>query len=133
MSTTTASSVSPSVRTFSAYEHSTTYISNYECNDPEVKVADHTVINGSSTVVFLFKDLTDLIPCKGPLTQVLNVTNALNSVVGGMYDDTNKITCEYLVERVLVFLKNLVEDSKRAGVSLQSGSPAAAKLFVLSL
>lgn len=100
------------------------------CHNLEPEVNDR-VISGSTAIVSLFKDVADLLPREGPLCQVLKITRALNSVINQMQDDTNKSSCEYLVERVLGFLKNLVTDSKRVGTPLHDGTPAAAKLFVL--
>lgn len=131
MSATTASPVTFSTSTPLKYTNTSTFIADRGCDNKGLE--PDFIINGPSTVVTLFKDVADLIPHKGPLSKVLDLTKEFNRVVNEMYDDANKTSCESLVERILVFLKNLVEDSKLADLPLQDGSPAAAKLFVLLL
>lgn len=52
----------------------------------------------------------------------MDATKEFNRVVNEMHDGSDKTSCEYLVERVLVFLKNFVKNSKLADVPLQDGS-----------
>lgn len=93
-------------------------------------LSDH-VISGSLTIVTLFKDVSALIPHAGPLTQVMGVTKELISVINEMKD--NKDGCEYLVERVLLFVKNLIEEMTRMNVPLRDGTPTAARVYALAM
>jgi hypothetical protein len=93
-----------------------------------VEVTDH-IIGGSLTIVTLFKDVASLIPHAGPLSQILGVTRHLILVVNEMRSNRNG--CEELVQRVLLFMRNLVEDLSRANVPLQDGTPTAARLYAL--
>lgn len=128
--TTSPVASSKSSRPGAIYFNNTHHI---HCCDIELEPKVGDVVNGSPTVVTLFEDVTDLIPYVGPPYRVLEATKGLNRVVNEMPNNPNKTSCESLEERILLFLKNLVEDSERADVPLTEGSPAAAKLFVLSL
>ncbi|KAF7966867.1 hypothetical protein HWV62_36675, partial [Athelia sp. TMB] len=74
---------------------------------PHMSVQDH-LISGSSLILSLFKEVSELIPNAGPLSQVLGVTTRLFEIVDQI--KTNKEGCEHLVERILGFLKAIAEE-----------------------
>lgn len=85
------------------------------------------IISGSLTIVNLFKDVANLIPHAGPLSQILAVTAQIIGAIHEMQD--NKSSCEYLVERILKFLMNLAIEE--ANMPMQDGTSTAARLHVL--
>jgi hypothetical protein len=95
-----------------------------------VNIADQ-ILTGSLTIITLFKQVANLIPHAGPLSQVLGATKELIGVINEMGD--NKDDCEHLVERVLLFIKSLVEELSQMNVPLQDGTPTAARLYALLL
>jgi hypothetical protein len=88
-------------------------------------VKDH-VLSGSSTIISLFKDVSALIPHAGPLSQVLGITNQLIGIISQIRD--NKSACEFLVERILRFMKDLMEECARLKVPIGDGTPMEARL-----
>jgi hypothetical protein len=88
-------------------------------------VTDHA-LGASSTVVTLLKDVSALIPHAGPLSQVLDITNQLIGVINKIRD--NKDACEFLVERILRFMKSLMEECSRLNVPIGDGTPMEARL-----
>jgi hypothetical protein len=88
-------------------------------------VTDH-VLGASSTIVTLLKEVSDLIPNAGPLSQVLGITNQLFGIVNQIRD--NKDACEFLVERILRFMKDLMEECARLKVPIEDGTPMEARL-----
>ena len=105
---------------------------------PRAEYADYThmsfldhVIDASSTIVTLFKELSDLIPNAGPLSQVLGITGQLFEIVDQI--KTNKESCEFLVERILRFLKGIAEECRRLNKPIPAGSSTAARLDDLIL
>lgn len=94
-----------------------------------MNLTDH-ILGGSSTIIDLFKAVAGLVPHAGPVSQILGVTKELIGIVNEMRD--NKEDCEYLIERILVFMKGLVEESLRSKVPLREGTATVARLKVLS-
>jgi hypothetical protein len=90
-----------------------------------MNVTDH-VLGASSTVVTLLNDVSALIPHAGPLSQVLGITNQLIGIIGQIRD--NKDACEFLVERILRFMKGLMEECARLKVPIGYGTPMEARL-----
>jgi|ERR1700722_5619037 len=96
----------------------------------QMSLADH-ILSGSATIVGLFGQVCALIPSAGPLYQVLGVTKELIIVVNDMKD--NKDGCEHLIERILLFVKNLMEECSQLNLPIQYGTPTAARLYALAL
>jgi hypothetical protein len=94
-------------------------------NYARMDVTDH-IIGASSIIVTLLKEVSDLIPNAGPLSQVLGITKELIAIINQMRD--NKDACEFLVERVLRFLKDLMEECARLKVPIGDDTPMAARL-----
>jgi hypothetical protein len=90
-----------------------------------MNVTDHALV-ASSTVVTLLQDVSALIPNAGPLSEVLGVTNQLIGIIGQIRD--NKDACEFLVERILRFMKSLMEECARLKVPIGDGTPMEARL-----
>jgi len=88
-------------------------------------VTDH-VLGASSTVVTLLKEVSDLIPNAGPLSQVLGITDQLFRIIGQIRD--NKDACEFLVERILRFMKSLMKECARLKVPIGDGTPMEERL-----
>jgi hypothetical protein len=84
---------------------------------------DHTnmgtgqLLTGSSTIVILFNEVANLIPHAGLLLGLLGAAKELIIVINEIRD--NKDDYEYLVERVLCFIKHLSKESTQMNVSLQ--------------
>ena len=102
----------------------------HNSTDPRAEYADYThmsfldhATDASSTIVTLFKEVSDLIPNAGPLSQVLGITGQLFEIVDQI--KTNKEGCEFLVERILRFLKSIAEACKRLKTPIPAGSPTA--------
>jgi hypothetical protein len=70
------------------------------------------IIDGSATIVTLFNDVSALIPHAGPLCQVLGVTKELIFIINDMKD--NREGCEHLVERILIFVKNVMDECSQS-------------------
>jgi len=88
----------------------------------------------STKIAGLFTECGNLIQHGGPLCQVLDATGQLINIVDVF--GSNMSSCETLVERILVFLKKIAEESRRPNfVILQSGIPTAtaARLYALVL
>jgi hypothetical protein len=97
-------------------------------NYTQMDVQDH-LLGGSLTIVTLFKDVSALIPHAGPLSQVLGVTKELIGVINQIRD--NRDSCEFLVERILRFMKKLLEEDARLNEPIPDGSPMARRLHDL--
>jgi hypothetical protein len=93
-------------------------------------VTDH-VLGASSTIVTLLKEVSDLIPNAGPLSHVLGITNQLFGIINQIRD--NKDACEFLVERILRFMKDLMEECARFKVPIGDGTPMEARFRNLYL
>ncbi|KAF7977235.1 hypothetical protein HWV62_4337 [Athelia sp. TMB] len=105
-------------------------------SDPRTRYADYThmsvqdhLVSGSSLIVSLFKEVSDLIPNAGPLSQVLGVTSQLFEIVDQI--KTNKEGCEHLVERILGFLKDIAEERNRLNVPIPASSSTGKRLYTL--
>jgi hypothetical protein len=72
-------------------------------------------------------EVANLIPNTGPLAQVLDHTKDLIAVISDKHD--NKDDLEYLVQRVLRFLKGMTEMK----FPLHDGTSMAAGLYALGL
>lgn len=90
-----------------------------------MSVKDH-FLSASSTIVTLVKEISDLIPNAGPLSQVLGITAQLFTIINQI--KTNKDDCVFLVERILRFLKDIAEECKRLDAPIGVGTPTAARL-----
>ena len=99
--------------------------------DPTSTTLADRILDGSLTVVTLFKEIASLIPHAGPLAQVLGVTKELILVVNEMRD--NRDGCVDLVERILRFIRHLAEELVRMNIPVQEGTPTAARLYALTL
>lgn len=97
-------------------------------NYMDVGIADH-VISGSLMVVTLFKAVASLIPQAGPLPQILGTTKDLICVINQMR--ANKDGCKHLVQRIISYIKNIIDELTRMNVPLRPDSPTAARLYVL--
>jgi hypothetical protein len=95
-----------------------------------MSVADH-VVTGAQTIVNLFRDVSTLVPNAGPLQQVMSVTGQLISIVKEIRD--NKEDCEHLIERILLFVKNLAKECSQLNVPILHGTPTAARLYTLTM
>ena len=91
-------------------------------------VKDH-VLSGSSTIVTLFKQVSDLIPNAGPLSQVLGITKELIGIINQIRDSRDG--CEFLVERILRFMKDLIGECARLNEPIRDGTPMAQRLYDL--
>ncbi|KZP29714.1 hypothetical protein FIBSPDRAFT_926871, partial [Athelia psychrophila] len=90
-----------------------------------MSVKDH-FLGASQTIATLVKEVSDLIPNAGPLSQVLGLTGQLFIIVNQI--KTNKEGCAFLVERILRFLKSIAKECKRLDAPIRVGSPTAARL-----
>lgn len=90
-----------------------------------MNAVDH-VLGGTSTIVALLKDVARLVPNAGPLAQILGVTKELITIISQMRD--NKDGCLHLAERILLFLKNISEETARLNLPIREGSPTALRL-----
>jgi hypothetical protein len=97
-------------------------------NYTQMDVKDH-VLSGSLTIVTLFKEVSGLIPHAGPLSQALGLTKELIGVINQIRD--NKDSCEFLVERILRFMKKLIEECSRINEPIRDGTPMALRLYDL--
>ncbi|KAF7967295.1 hypothetical protein HWV62_34777 [Athelia sp. TMB] len=86
---------------------------------------DHAV-NASSTIIALFQEVSDLTPNAGPLSQVLGITGQLLDIVKQI--KTNKESCEFLVDRILRFLRSIAKACKHLTAPITAGSPTAETL-----
>lgn len=93
-----------------------------------MNVNDH-VIAASLTIATLFKDVSSLIPQAGPLSQILGAIKELLTIVNEVRDLKDK--CEFLIERILNFIKGLTEEIELLDEPLQFGTPIAGRLFTL--
>jgi hypothetical protein len=87
------------------------------------------ILGGVLTIVELFQTVTNFIPHAGPLPQILCVTKELITAINQMQD--NKDDCKHLVERIICYMKNIIEELTRMNVPLVAGTPTAARLYVL--
>lgn len=99
--------------------------------DPQSQYADYTYmsvqdhfLSASTTIVTLAQGMSDLIPNAGPLSQVLSITAQLFAIIDEI--KTNKDSCEFLVERILRFLKEIAEECKNKPI--QADSPTGKRL-----
>lgn len=99
--------------------------------DPTSTTLPERILNGSLTIVTLFKEIAGLIPHSGPLAHVLGVTKELILIVNEMRD--NREGCVELIERILRFLRHLAEELVRMNIPVQEGTPTAARLYALTL
>ncbi|KZP29168.1 hypothetical protein FIBSPDRAFT_927216 [Athelia psychrophila] len=90
-----------------------------------MSVSDH-FLGASSTIVTLVKEVSDLIPNAGPLSQVLGITAQLFTIIKQI--KTNKDDCVFLVERILRFLKDIAEECKQLDAPIRASSRTAARL-----
>ena len=97
-------------------------------NYTQMDVKDH-ILSGSLTIVTLFKQVSDLIPSVGPLSQVLGLTKELIDVINQIRG--NRDGCEFLVERILRFMKKLIEECARINEPIRDGTPMASRLHDL--
>lgn len=88
---------------------------------------DH-FLGASQTIVTLVKEVAELIPNAGPLTQVLGATGQLFDIINQI--KTNKSDCMFLVERILRFLKGIAVEYKRLEdqAPIRAGSLTAVRL-----
>lgn len=86
---------------------------------------DHA-LGAASTITTMLKEVSNLIPNAGPLVTVLGVTKQLITIINQMRDNNEQ--CSFLVERILVFLKNLSKESARLNEPIRDGSPTADRL-----
>jgi hypothetical protein len=89
------------------------------------------ILGGVLTIVELFQTVTNLIPHAGPLAQILCVTKELIIAINQMQD--NKDDCKHLVERIIRYMKNIIEELSRMNAPLVAGTPTAGRLYVLLL
>lgn len=101
--------------------------------DPRSEYDDYThmsrtdhFIGASSTIVDLVKEVSDLIPNAGPLSQVLGITGQLFTIINQI--KANKDDCMFLVERILRFLKDIAEECKQLDPPIRAGSRTASRL-----
>ena len=88
-----------------------------------------SVLSASLSVAALLHDVAALIPCAGPLFQVFGVTKELIIVIGDVRDIQDE--CNYLVERILNFMKDVGEEMTMMNIPVEFGTPTAARLFAL--
>jgi len=91
---------------------------------------DHA-LSAASTITTLLKEISSLIPNAGPLTNVLGVTQELFKMINQVQENNDQ--CSFLVERILVFLKNLAKETARLNEPIRDGSPTADRLSELVL
>jgi hypothetical protein len=89
------------------------------------------IVDGSTTIVTLLREVAAVIPAASPLCQVLGVTKELLFIVTEMRDIREG--CEHLIERILLFVKNLVEEFSQMNMPIRQGTPTAARLYALAL
>ena len=99
--------------------------------DPTSTTLPERILDGSLTIITLFKEIAIIIPHAGPLAGVLGVTKELILVINEMRD--NRSGCIDLVERILCFVRHLAEELVRMNIPVQEGTPTAARLYALSL
>lgn len=80
----------------------------------------------SPTIVTLVQEVSDLVPNEGPLFRVLGITAEVFAIIAQI--KSNKNSCEFLVERILRFLKDIAAASKRLDSPIRAGTPKAASL-----
>lgn len=104
--------------------------------DPQSEYGDYThmsptdhFIGASSTIVDLVKEVSDLIPNAGPLSQVLGIVGQLFTIINQI--KANKDDCMFLVERILSFLKLIAEECKQLEAPIRAGSRLALRLHDL--
>jgi len=97
-------------------------------NYTQMDVKDH-LLSRSLTIVTLFKEVSGLIPHAGPLSQALGLTKELIGVINQIRD--NRASCEFLVERILRFMKKLIEECSRINEPIRDGTPMASRLYDL--
>lgn len=91
---------------------------------------DH-IAGAPSICVALLTEVSDLIPNSGPLSQVLGITRLLFDIVDKI--KTNKESCEFLVEHILRFLRNLAQECNRLNTSIFDDSLTAERLRELEM
>ncbi|KZP07335.1 hypothetical protein FIBSPDRAFT_288436 [Athelia psychrophila] len=101
--------------------------------DPRSAYPDYTlmdtwdhIVGASSTIITLVKEVSDLIPNAGPLSQVLGITGQLFAIVNQV--KANEGDCVFLVERILRFLKEIAEQCERFNAPIRASSPTGALL-----
>ena len=87
------------------------------------------LLNDASLVVSLFKSVSTKIPHAGPLSEVLGVIQTLMGVVRQMRDSRDD--CNYLIERILRFLQNLLQEFEWSNTPIENGTRTALRLFNL--
>jgi len=97
-------------------------------NYTQMDVKDH-ILGGSLTIVTLFKEVSDLIPDAGSLSRVLGITKELIGIINQIRG--NRDGCEFLVERILRFMKELIEECARLNEPIRDGTPMAQRLYDL--
>ena len=88
-------------------------------------VSDHA-LGAASTIASLLKEVSSLIPHAGPLAKALGITKELINIINQMRDNSEQ--CSSLVERILLFLKDLSKESARLNEPIRDGSPTAERL-----
>jgi len=86
---------------------------------------DHA-LSAASTITTLLKEVSNLIPNAGPLTNVLGVTKELITIINQMRDNNEQ--CSFLIKRILDFLKILSKETERLNEPIRDGSPTADRL-----
>lgn len=101
--------------------------------DPRTEYGDYAhmsrtdhFIGASSTIVDLVKEVSEIIPNAGPLSQVLGITGQLFTIINQIR--SNKDDCMFLVERILRFLKDIAEECKQLDAPIKAGSRTALRL-----
>src|ERR1700691_2390566 len=87
------------------------------------------LLNDTSLVVTLFKSVSTNIPHAGPLSEVLGVIQTLMGVVRQMRDSRDD--CNYLIERILRFLQNLLQELEWSNTRTENGTRTALRVFNL--
>jgi hypothetical protein len=92
-------------------------------------VIDHTLTE-STTILALLKSIVTIIPHAGPLLSgVFGITLTLIGIVNQIRDSRDD--CNHLIERILRFLKNLLEESQQTSTRVENGTPTAVRVFNL--
>ena len=79
---------------------------------------DHS-LSAASTITTLLKEVSDLIPNAGPLSNVLGVIKELIKMINQMRENNDQ--CSSLVERILRFLKDLSKETARLNEHIRDG------------
>jgi hypothetical protein len=91
--------------------------------------SDDLFLNSTLAFVTLFKDVSALVPHAGPLKEILGGTKELILVINEVRDLQGD--ADFLIERILNFVKLQIQELGQLAQPLESGTPTAARLFAL--